>query len=161
MLRRPLLVAVVLGFAVAMAGTRHVTPALFISATLCWSVLVTAQVVIALAVFARPATRTVGVARAMDLFFASHVPWSLWMLAAVAWAPVPGGHSLTPVFVAALVPMALTTRMIAAFCREVLQMERRQAMARTTMHQVITWGLLITVFGWAVALWPRIVQWLQ
>ncbi len=158
MFRRPALVALVLGCAVAMAGTRHVTPVLVVSATACWSVLVVAQVVIALAVFASPASRTVGVACALDLFFASHVPWSLWMLAVVVWAPVPGGRSLTPILVAALVPMVLTARMIAAFCREVLRMERRQAMARTATHQVVTWGLLVAVFGWAVALWPRIVQ---
>ena len=161
MFRRPALVAIVLGCVVAMAGTRHVTPMLVVSTTACWSMLVVAQVIIALAVFAGPASRTVGVARALDLFFASHVPWSLWMLAVVVWAPVPGGRSLTPVLVAALVPMVLTARMLAAFCREVLRLERPQAMARTAAHQVVTWGLFVAVFGWAVALWPRIVQWLQ
>jgi hypothetical protein len=161
MFRRPALVALVLGCTVAMAGTRHVTPTLVISTTLCWSVLVVAQVIIAVAVFGKAASRTVGVPRALDLFFASHVPWSLWTLAVVAWAPVPGGHSLTPVLIAALAPMVLTPRMIAAFCRDVLGMERRQAIVRTAMHQAVTWGLFVAAFGWAVALWPRIVQALQ
>lgn len=161
MLRRPALVAVVLGCAVAMAGTRHVTPMLVVSATACWSVLIVAQVVIALAMFGGAASRTVGVPRALDLFFASHVPWSLWLLAVVAWAPLPGGRSLAPILVAAAIPLALTVRAIAAFCVEVLGMERRQAVVRTTIHQVVTWGVLIAVFGWAVALWPRIVQALQ
>jgi len=161
MLRRPALVAVVLGCAVAMTGTRHVTPLLVVSTTACWSTLIVVQIAIALAMFAKPASRTVGVARALDLFFASHVPWSLWMLAVVAWAPLPGSRPLMPVLVAALVPMALTPRMIAAFCREVLRMDRHEAIARTTMHQVLTWGALVTAFGWAVALWPRIVQGLQ
>ena len=161
MFRRPLVAAVVLGCAVAMAGTRHVTPLLVLSTTTCWLVLIASQVVIALGVFARAAERTVGVPRAVDLFFASHVPWSLWMLAAVAWAPTPGGRPLTPVLLAALLPMVLTPRMIAAFCRQVLRMDGRQAIARTAMHQVLTWGLFVAVYGSAVALWPRIVQWLQ
>ena len=161
MLRRPALVAIVVGFAVAIAGTRHVTPILVISTTLSWSVLIAAQVIIALGVFARPASRTLGVPRALDLLFASHVPWSLWMLAVAAWAPVPGVRAFTPVLVTALAPMVLTPRMIAAFCREVLRMERRQAIVRTTMHQVVTWGVFVAVYGWSVALWPRIVQWLQ
>ena len=161
MFRRPALVAVVLGCAVAMAGTRHVTPPLVGSTTACWTVLIATQVMIALVVFAGPASRTVGVARALDLFFASHVPWSLWMLAVAAWAPVPGVRAFTPVLVTALAPMVLTPRMIAAFCREVLGMDRREAIRRTTIHQVVTWGLFLVVYGWAVALWPRIVQWLQ
>lgn len=161
MVRRPVLVAVVLGCTVAMAGTRHVTPVLVVSATACWSVLIAMQVIIALGMFARSARRTVGVARGVDLFFASHIPWSLWMLAVAAWAPVPGVRAFTPVLVAALIPMVLTPRMIAAFCREVLGMDRRQAVARTTMHQVVTWGVFVLVYGWAVALWPRIVQALQ
>ena len=161
MLRRPALVAVVLGCAVAMTGTRHVTPLLVVSTTACWSTLIVAQIAIALAMFAKPASRTVGVARALDLFFASHVPWSLWMLAVVAWAPVPGGRSLAPLLVAALLPMGLTCRAIAAFCREVLRMDRRDAITRTTTHQLVTWGLFAGVFGWAVALWPRVIQWLQ
>jgi hypothetical protein len=161
MFRRPAFVAFVLGCSVAMAGTRHLTPLLAVSAAACWSVLVVGQVAIALGLFAQSASRTVGIPRALDLFFASHVPWSLWMLAVAAWAPVPGVRAFTPVLVAALPPMVLTPRIIAAFCREVLGMDRREAIARTTMHQVLTWGLLVAVYGWAVALWPRIVQWLQ
>ena len=134
---------------------------LVVSTTISWSVLVIAQMMIAFVVFAAPAMRTVGIPRAIDLFFASHVPWSLWILAVAAWAPVPGVRAFTPVLVTALAPMVLTPRMIAAFCREVLGMERRKAIIRTTMHQVVTWGVFVAVYGWSVALWPRIVQWLQ
>ena len=158
MLRRPLIAAIVLGCAVAMAGTRHVTPMLVLSTTTCWVVLIAAQFVIALGVFGRAASRSVGVARAIDLFFASHVPWSLWMLGVVAWAPTPGGRPFTPALMAALVPMVLTPRMIAAFCRNVLRMDRRQAIARTATHQFLTWGMFVTIFGLAVALWPRILE---
>ena len=39
-LRRPLLIALVLGASVALAATRHVTPGLLLSTTLCWSFVV-------------------------------------------------------------------------------------------------------------------------
>jgi hypothetical protein len=157
-LRRPALVAVITGCAVAIATTRHVTPTLVASTILCWSVLVVAQLAIALAVFARPARRTVGIARGIDLFFAGHAPWSLWLLASAAWAPVPGVDSLTPVVAAALVPMALTPRIIAAFCREVLKLDPDVARMRTVVHQAVTWTAILVVYGAAVAILPRALE---
>jgi hypothetical protein len=82
--RRPLLVAIVLGVSAAISTTRHVTPALVLSTTLCWCFVVLLQAVIALTLIG-PARRTVGLARGLDLYFAGHAPWSLWMLAVVAW----------------------------------------------------------------------------
>jgi len=160
-LRRPALVALVLGASIAMAGTRHAPIALVLSSTILWSILVLAQISIALAFVAAPARRTVGVARALDLFFASHAPWSLWMLAVVAWAPLPGARSLTVVLVAAVVPVVLTFGMIAAHFEHVLGFDRRTAIRRTVLHQAITWSALLGTYAGAVALLPRILQWIQ
>jgi hypothetical protein len=159
-LRRPLLVAAVLGASTAIAATGRVTPSLLLSMTICWSFVVVLQVAVALSLIARPAQRTVGLPRALDLFFASHAPWSLWMLAAAAWAPSPIGRPMWPVLAAALVPIALTPLMIAAFFREVLEMDPRHAVARTAAHQAITWTLFLLLFGTAVQIWPRVLQWL-
>jgi hypothetical protein len=153
------MVAIVLGASEAIAATRHVTPGLLLSTTICWSFVVVIQMAIALSLIAAPSRRTVGLPRALDLFFASHVPWSLWMLAAAAWAP-SAGLSITPLLVAAAVPAVLTPWMIAAFFREVLEMDPREARARTAAHQAITWGLFVVLFGTAVALVPRIYEWL-
>jgi hypothetical protein len=160
-LRRPLLAAIVLGLSVAITATGHVTPALALSVTLCWSLAIAVQGAIALALIAGPARRTVGLSRALDLFFASHVPWSLWFLAAAAWAPSPLGRPLTPLLVAAFVPFVLTPRMIMAFFREVLELDPRDAMARTVAHQAITWITFAAFAAWAVALPPRVVEWLS
>jgi hypothetical protein len=158
--RRPLLVAIVLGASGAIAATGHVTPSLLLSMTACWSVVVVLQMAIALSLIARPAQRTVGLARALDLFFASHAPWSLWLLAAAAWAPSAGGRPLWPLLAAAVVPLALTPPMIAAFFREVLEMDPRHAAARTAAHQAITWTLFLVLAGSAVQIWPRVLEWL-
>jgi len=159
-LRRPLLAAMVLGTSIAMAATGHVTPALVLSTTLAWAFVVVIQIGLALLLIAGPARRTVGVPRALDLFFASHAPWSLWLLAA-ACAPAPFGRPLVPLLlIAALVPMVLTPRIIAAFFREVLELVPTEAVIRTAAHQVLTWGLFVALYGTAVAIRPRIVAWL-
>jgi len=159
-LRRPLLVAIVLGTSMALSTTRHVTPSLVLSTTLMLSVFVIAQVLIALAAIA--GAPSPGRARALDLFFASHAPWSLWMLLAAVGVPSPlPHHESLGLWIAALVPMALTPRIIAAYFREVLGFERRRAAARTFAHQALTWGLFVSAFGAAVAIWPRILQWLS
>ncbi|HYT69584.1 MAG TPA: hypothetical protein VEL51_24405 [Vicinamibacterales bacterium] len=160
-LRRPLLVAMIIGCSTAILATRHATPSLVLSTTICWSVVVLIQIAIALAVIAAPARRTVGIPRALDLFFAAHAPWSLWMLALIARSPTAGERTLVPVLVAALVPIVLTPRILAAFFREVLELDPREAIRCTIAHQAITWSVLIVMFGWAVALIPRIVQWLK
>ena len=159
-LRRPLVAAIALGVSVAIAATGHVTPLLVLSVTACWSLAIAIQAAIALALIAGPAQRTVGLSRAFDLFFASHLPWSLWFLAAAAWVPSPLGRPLTPVLVAAVAPIVLTPRMIAAFFREVLEMDPRAARARTALHQGITWLAFLALAGWAIALPPRVVEWL-
>lgn len=158
-LRRPLLVAIVLGVSAAMGATGHVTPALLLSTTLCWSFVVALQIGIALPLIAGPARQTVGLARALDLYFAGHAPWSLWMLATVAWAPSPVGRPLTPVLVAAVVPLLLTPRIVSAFFREVLEMDPRHAVARTAAQQVMTWVTFVVLYGTAVQLVPQVLGW--
>ena len=159
-LRRPLLAVVVLGVAIAIAATRHVTPALVLSTTLCWAFVVVLQVANALCVIAGPSRRTVGVARALDLFFASHVPWSFFLLAAAAM-PAPLGRPLTPLLLVALAPLVLTPRMIAAFFREVLHLDPLRALGRTVLHQAITWTVFVVLYGASVAIRPRILEWLE
>jgi len=157
-LRRPLLVALLLGVSLALSSTRHVTPELVLSTALLLSGIVIVQVLIALAVIRPRAGRIVPPGRALDLFFASHAPWSLWLLLTAAWVPSPLARPATPLWIASLVPIVLTPRTIAAYFREVLGLDRRRAVARTIVHQVLTWGLLAAAFGAAVAIWPRVLQ---
>ena len=155
-LRRPLLAAIVLGAAIAIAATGRVTPALVLSTTLSWSFVVVLQLAIAFALVTGPARRTVGVARAIDLFFAGHAPWSFFLLAA-AWFPASFGRSTLPLLLLAVVPAALTVRIIEAFFREVVRLDRHGAIVRTAIHQAMTWTAFVLLYGSAVALWPRIV----
>jgi len=157
-LKRPLLVAVVLGTSMALSSTRHVTPALVFSTTLLLSAVIIGQVLIALAVIGRLATQTLGRARALDLFFASHAPWSLWLLAMAVWVPSPLGLPSWPLSLASIAPIVLTPRILAAYFREVHGLDRRRAAIRTFVHQAVTWAVFAVLFGAAVAIWPRILQ---
>jgi hypothetical protein len=157
--RRPLIVALVLGVSTAISATGHVTPSLLFSTTACWSFVVVIQAAIALTFVAAPARRTVGLARAIDLYFAGHAPWSLWMLAAAAWSPSPIGRPVWPVLVAAAVPIIMTPRILSAYFREVLEMDPRSAFARAAAQQAMTWAIFVGLFGTAVALTPRVLEW--
>ena len=157
-IRRPLVVTLVLGVSTAIGATSHVTPALLLSTTLCWIFVVALQAAIALVLIAGPARRTVGLARALDLYFAGHAPWSLWMLAMAAWGPALG-RPFMPMAIAAAVPLVLTPRILAACFREVLEMDPRYAVARTVVQQVMTWVTFVILFGTAVQIVPRILEW--
>lgn len=157
--RRPLTVALVLGVTTAMSTTGHVTPALLLSTTACWSFVVVLQAAIALTLVVSPARRTVGLARAIDLYFAGHAPWSLWMLAVAAWSPSPLGRSAAPLLYGLAVPFLLTPRILSAYFREVLEMDPWDAVVRAAAQQTMTWVTFVVLFGTAVALTPRVLQW--
>jgi len=144
-LRRPLLVAVVIGISLAISATGQVTPALVLSTTIAWSYIVLLQLAIALAFVVPAAPRTVGLARAIDLFFTGHAPWSLFALFVAAWGPSSAGHTIWPVAAVACAAMAATPRIVAAFFGEVLAMDRRAAWRMTIGHQALTWFVFVAI----------------
>src|SRR5215471_3618252 len=149
--RRPLLVSV------AIAATGRATPALVVSTTITWSYIVVLQLIVALPIVAR-ARPTVGLARALDLFFAGHAPWSLFALVAAAWGPSPVGRPLWPLAVATVVPVVLTARSVHAFCAEVLGLNRRGARWMAGAHQAMTWTLFVAMVWLSSSLTPRVLE---
>lgn len=156
---RPLLAALVVGCAAAIAATGHVTVPLIASTTLWLSPIVGVQIVLAAAFIGG---RSRSLPSALDLFYVAHGPWSLWLLAIAAAALcLPSGMPhLTLVEATGLVPLVWTARLIYAFNRQVLQQDARQALRRTLLHQAITWALFIGAYAQAVQVWPRILGWL-
>lgn len=156
-LRGPLTVALVLGVSVALDATHSVSPALVASTTLAWSYVVLLQLAIALPLIVGPARRTVRVARAIDLFFAGHAPWSIFMLLTVAWSFVPPETPEWVLRAAAVVPGVATVRIVHAFFTTVLALDSRAARRRTILQQAITWTVFLAVNWWASAFTPRVV----
>ena len=156
-LRRPLLVAAAVGVSVAIAATGRASPALVLSTTVTWSYLVVLQLAIALPFVAPAARRSMGLARALDLFFASHAPWSLFVLAVAAWSSTGFAGSVWPPLLAAIVPIALTARIVYAFFIEVMGTDRHAAARLTFLHQAITGAIFIAINFVASAIWPRVL----
>jgi hypothetical protein len=61
------------------------------------------------------------------------------------------------VIMTAIVPAVWTAAIIAAYCREVLQLSRERAIVKTGVHQGLTFLVSAAYFAWAVQLWPRVL----
>jgi hypothetical protein len=157
--RRPALVALVLGAATAVSSTGHLTIRLLISGIVCWSFVPLLQMAIAAAIMRSAASQSIALPRRLDLWFMGHAPWSLWIVAAMstmAAAPI-AAHVEWAIMASAVVPIVWTSIIGAAFCRVVLGDPPLVASARTALHQAITWTIALLYIAWAVALWPRLV----
>ena len=170
MLRRPLIVALVIGTAVPIMAVQRVTLGLLISSTLSFLFVVAIQIAVGALLIASTATgrgRPSGrpFARALDLWFAGHVPYSLWLLlaaAAIAAMPAAGLDGLIAV---AVIPSAWTAVIVAAFCRNVLGTSTAGARWRAVAHFLAMWGIALqlvalTAGGW-FQVWAPIARVLQ
>jgi hypothetical protein len=157
--RRPALVALVLGAATAVSSTGHLTIRLLIGGIVCWSFVPLLQMAIAAAIMRSAASQSIALPRRLDLWFMGHAPWSLWIIAAMSTmgaAPM-AAHVEWAIMASAVVPIVWTSIIGAAFCRVVLGDSAAVALARTALQQAVTWTIALLYIAWAVALWPRIV----
>jgi hypothetical protein len=159
---RPALAALVMGTASAFAATGHVTLGLLVSGLVCWTFVPLLQMATAAAITWPRAARSLPLARRLELWFMGHAPWSLWIFTVTLLMGNAGIWSRLEwaVIATAVIPSIWTSVIAAAFCRVVLGDSPRAAIARTAVHQAITWTLLLLYFGWAVALQPRIAAFL-
>jgi hypothetical protein len=156
---RPVIVGVTIGTAASISSTAHVSIGLVASVTACWAFLVAIQVAAAWVTMPAASRRAMGAARAIDLLFSGHAPWSLWLLASAAWAlalPIPERNTrwLLP---SMIVPFVWNVAIVFAFFRHALELSHDAAIRRTIVHQALTVGSGLAIFAAAVAIWPRIV----
>ena len=120
-LERLAFVAILIGTAVTLASARRLPPGLVLMGILCWSFVPITQWLIGLVVIGRAPGRPLSVPRCLELLFAGHLPWSLWMLVFIGFdtfTPVP--IPLVIQVLSLLVPAVWTTIILSAFCRIVL-----------------------------------------
>lgn len=156
---RPVIVGVTIGTAASISSTSHVSLALVASVTACWGFFVAIQVAAAWIALPPASRRTMGPARALDLLFSGHAPWSLWLLASAAWAvamPITARDTRW-LFASMIVPLVWNAAIVFAFFRNALGLPHDAAVRRTIAHQSITVGAGLAIVGTAVAIWPRIV----
>jgi hypothetical protein len=157
-LRRPALVALIQGSAITMASTHTVAAPVLASVTMCWSIAVVFQIAGALVLIRSAPVPRPAMARAIDLLFLGHAPWSLWLLlfsGATTFAP-SAGILRWAALAAMVVPAALTARIVVAFSEAVLRADRRRAIRLTVLHQGLMLGTLALYIAFAIQLWPRV-----
>jgi hypothetical protein len=101
----------------------------------------------------------VGLARAIDLFFAGHAPWSLYLLGIAAFGMFRVQSPWWAEPAVGLIPLVLTVRIVAAFFAEVLRLDRAAVRRMTALHQAATWTVFVAVNWAASAFTPRLIQW--
>jgi hypothetical protein len=138
---------------VPVMAVQRVTTGLVATAAVSWSFVVAIQIAVAVSVIASSRARRIDLLPALDLWFAGHLPYSLWMLAVAALAA--SSRLVDPVFLfaTALVPSAWTTWIVASFCRRALGNSPSTAQRRAAAHQAIVWAIALgygalTSGGW-------------
>jgi hypothetical protein len=84
MLRRPLVVLLVMATAVPIMAVQRITLGLLASSIASFGFVVLIQMAVGWAIIASARSRRASMPRALDLWFAGHVPYSLWLLIVAA-----------------------------------------------------------------------------
>jgi hypothetical protein len=156
MLRRPLIVLVVIATAVPIMAVQRMTVALFASAIASFGFVILIQMMVAAGIIASAPMRRVSMPLAIDLWFAGHVPYSLWLLVVAAvFAGLPWA-SLDGLVALASLPAGWTAVIVAAFCRHVLGTSRAGARWRAATHFLVVWAIALELMALSAGGWFQI-----
>jgi hypothetical protein len=158
-LRRPAFVALLVGTAVTMSATRRVSGSTLVSVTLCWMFATIVQAIAAGAMLVASPDRRVSAARAIDLIFMGHGPWSVWLLVFAALPAIVPNPGVLPSIAMATAPLPAvwTAIILFAFCRTVLQLTPRVALTKTFLHQAMIWIFTAAYISATAQVWPRVL----
>jgi hypothetical protein len=134
MLARPATVLLVIGVAIPMMALHRVTLRLVATTAVLWSVAVAIEFLAAWCVIRSADSRQVRTAQAIDLWFAGHLPYSLWLLTLPIITSSVSAPALEIVGLTGIVPIVWTTFIVAAFCRAVLGTTPAAACWRAGIH---------------------------
>jgi hypothetical protein len=149
LLVRPAMFLLALGTAVSIMLTRRPTLDVIALSAVFWSFVVVVQLVAGAVVIASAPARQVGLLRGLDLWFAGHLPYSLWLLIVAAMVEISGKSSPVIFLLSALIPAAWTMVIAAAFCRTVLATTRAGARWRMALHQAAILCVAAVYVLWA------------
>ena len=119
--------------------TGRITVALVATAVVTWGFVLVLQILIGTLVILSASTRRVGVVRALDLWFASHLPYSLWLLLIASWLIFAATFPPFVMVLTVVVPAVWTVVIARAFCQVVLGVSARGARWRVALHQSLAW----------------------
>jgi hypothetical protein len=148
-LGRPALVLLLIAVLVPMTATHEITAGLVLTSAVAWSLVVGIQMAIA-AVFVAPAAASGGgFWRSMDLWFAGHVPYSLWILLLPFLTSSPAVPPYDVMGVSMVAPLVWTSVITSAFFRTVLGKDASTARGLAVLH-LVTVIIIVSALGlWA------------
>lgn len=157
-IQRPALVALVIGLLVPIAATGRVTPVDAALAMATWWWVPALQLLVGWVVTASLPERRVTLARALELYSAGHVPWTLWLLGAALIAS-SGISFLGALAIAssAVVPLIWTAFITRAFVRVVLNASPSETRSRLALQHALLWTTVVAFAVFAGGLLPRIM----
>jgi hypothetical protein len=158
-LRRPLLVAFVLGCGVSLMTSGRLTLRLALPATLYWTFVPVCEIA-SLALVAR--RRKMPFAHLIDSYFQSHTAWLVWVMAfAAIWAffPAPTVYSWvfqkSLLYASAGLVFAWSAYVDFGFFRRVLGRPPVHAARDLAIQRLLCWAMGLAIFvapaGWQVA----------
>jgi hypothetical protein len=157
LLRRLALVLLVIATLVPIMAVRRVTLGLIATAAVSWGFVVSIQIAIGAGVIRTAPKRRAGMLRALDLWFAGHLPYNLWVLFGFAWMASSASGLRGILAVSAIVPAAWAAVIVCAFCRVVLQETRDGARWRAAAHCVVVWTIALTYLAWSAGGWFQLL----
>jgi len=159
LLRRPAMVLLAIAVLVPIAAVQRVTLALVVTAALSWSFVIAIQMIVGASVIGSAPARVVRGLRALDLWFAGHIPYSLWMLVSFGIMALSSTDPLRLAIAAAIIPAIWTAFIVTAFCRTVLRTSVRGARWRAAAHFLVTWVITLSYIAWAAGGWFQLLPW--
>jgi hypothetical protein len=139
----------------ATAAAGHVSASLVASEIVAWSFIPILQLLTGGGLVASAGRRRVSFPRAVELLFAAHLPWSLWLVATTVFQTFRPDPYI--VIGSGAVPIAVTVVLLLAFGREVLCLTGREAKVRVAVHQAATVLLILVYIELATRLSIRII----
>lgn len=156
--QRVLLGMLLVGVSVAIAATGGVSPSLLLSTSASWSWVMVVQLAIAFAMtHPLPRDGRLTTARAIELWFAGHIPWTLWVLVLGPLLRLVPDLEVELLILSMVLPMAWTATIAAAFGRVVLRQSDSEAWLRAGLHQLVLLGVILSYVAWAAGGWFRII----
>ena len=155
--RRPLLLALVLGFGISLIVTGRFTVRLIADGALSFAFVPLAELA-GFALVYRFGHRTLSFAEAVDGFFAGNTPWLWWLLgimtATVVLPVLQHGGLLAPLLLASPIPIVLSVRHDLRFFRDALGATRGRARIDVSLQRIVSWSAA-TAYFFAVAITSR------
>jgi hypothetical protein len=149
LLRRPLLLALILGFGISLIASGRFTARLIVDGALSFAFVPVCELA-GFAVVYRTGRRSLPFAEASDRFFAGNTPWLWWllgiMIAAAVLPVLQHGHLLPALLIASLVPIAFSVAFDLRFFREALGRTRGRARADVMLQRIISWSAATAYF---------------